>query len=76
MSEEKMELGFCDQLKQQHHMFCVQRDQAQVNLQQLVGAIYACEQMIKKYEESEQPKESVGDQGNGQVDEQAEEQSA
>ena len=32
-------------------MFKAQRNQAEVNLQQLIGAIYACELMIKKHEE-------------------------
>jgi hypothetical protein len=52
MSEAKKELSLLDQMKQQHQMYCQQRDQAQVNFQQLVGAIYALETMIKSHEES------------------------
>lgn len=55
MSDEKQEVApvvsLIDQLKMQHAAFVYQRDQANVNLQQLVGAIYACEVMIKKHEE-------------------------
>ncbi len=43
-------VSYLEQLKEQHKMFCVQRDQTQNNLQQLVGAIYACELMIAKME--------------------------
>lgn len=51
MSDEVKQLSFLDGLKQQHQGFIFQRDQAQVNLQQLIGAIYACEVMIKNHEE-------------------------
>lgn len=44
------ETSYLDQLKEQHKAFCAQRDLAQNNLQQLVGAIYACEMMIAKME--------------------------
>jgi len=43
-------VSYLDQLKEQHKMFCLQRDQTQSNLQQLVGAIYAVEVMIGKIE--------------------------
>lgn len=60
MSDEKQEVApvvsLIDQLKMQHAAFVFQRDQANVNLQQLVGAIYACEVMIKKHEEAEATK--------------------
>lgn len=46
-----VELSILDQLRAQHHAFVNQRDEAQVNLQQLIGAIYACELMIKKHED-------------------------
>lgn len=39
-----------EQLKDQYAMFCKQRDQAHMNLQQLIGAIYACEALIKQAE--------------------------
>ncbi len=65
------------QFRQQHAAFVQQRDQAQVNFQQLVGAIFACEQMIAKL--AEEMKEVVVPQGeceNVQVDEQQAEQTA
>lgn len=76
MSDEKQEVApvvsLIDQLKMQHAAFVFQRDQANVNLQQLVGAIYACEVMIKKHEEDLKglSQENLGDKGNGQDDEQ------
>jgi vacuolar-type H+-ATPase subunit D/Vma8 len=51
MSDVK-EVSILEQYKQQHAMFCAQRDQVQNNYQQLLGAIYACETMIKQYEEN------------------------
>lgn len=76
MSDEKQEVApvvsLIDQLKMQHAAFVFQRDQANVNLQQLVGAIYACEVMIKKHEEDLKglSQENLGDKGNGQADDQ------
>lgn len=63
--------GIFEQLKQQYAAFCSQRDQANINLQQLVGAIYACEVMIKKHEEDLKAisHENLGNQGSDQVDE-------
>jgi uncharacterized protein YaaN involved in tellurite resistance len=43
-------VSYLEQLKEQHKTFCAQRDHTQNNLQQLVGAIYACELMITKLE--------------------------
>lgn len=60
MSEEKQEvpvLSMLDQLKQQHANFVAQRDFAQNNLNQLLGAIFACDLMIKKFEDEEVKKE-------------------
>lgn len=51
MSEDKKEVGMLDQMKQQHAQYCQQRDQAQVNFQQLIGAIFALETLIKSHEE-------------------------
>lgn len=82
MSDEKQEVApvvsLIDQLKMQYAAFVFQRDQANVNLQQLVGAIYACEVMIKKHEEDLKglSQENLGDKGNGQADEQKQEQAA
>lgn len=39
------------QLRAHHAHFSLQRDQTQVTYQQLVGAIFACEMMIKDEEE-------------------------
>jgi hypothetical protein len=50
MSEVK-EMGLLESMKAQHAAFLQQRDQAQVNFQQLVGAIFALESMIKQHEE-------------------------
>jgi hypothetical protein len=57
MSVEKNEVSLLESLKKQHGQFIVQRDQAQINFQQLVGAIFACEFMIKQHEESLKSKE-------------------
>jgi hypothetical protein len=40
-------------VKEEHRMYVTQRDQAQVNFQQLAGAIYALELLIKKLESSD-----------------------
>lgn len=80
MSEQKQEQvpSLLAQLKQQHAMFTMQRDQAQANLNQLIGAIYACEVMIKKHEDAEtKPEPANENQGainDGEVDERKEEQ--
>lgn len=39
--------GILDELVQQHAQYRAQRDQAQVNFQQLSGAIFAIEELIK-----------------------------
>lgn len=75
-----LELSLLDQLRLQHASFVQQKDLAQNNLNQLVGAVYACEVMIKKHEEAEAQKglsqENLGDQENGEADKQQEEQAA
>ena len=56
MSVEKQEvpqLSLLDQLKLQRAQFNAQKDLAQTNLNQLVGAVFACDIMIKKFEEEE-----------------------
>jgi hypothetical protein len=83
MSEVKKDVpaqpSLLDQLRMQHASFMQQKDLAQNNLNQLVGAVYACEVMIKKHEEMEAQKglsmENLGDQGNGEADQQKKEQS-
>lgn len=72
MSVEKQEvpvLSMLDQLKVQYGQFLSQREIAQTNLNQLVGAIFACELMIKKYEEDAKglSKENLGDAQNGEA---------
>ena len=81
MSDQTMEvpaLSLLDQLRMQHASFVQQKDLAQNNLNQLVGAIYACEVMIKKHEEADAQKglsqENLGDQGNGEADSKQEKQ--
>lgn len=44
------EASILNQLKQQHAEFICQRDLAQNNYNQLLGAVFACELMIKKHE--------------------------
>ncbi len=44
-------LSILEQLKMQLMQYKAQRDQTQTNLQQLFGAIYASEEIIKKMEE-------------------------
>ena len=72
------ELSLLDQLKLQHASFVQQKDLAQNNLNQLVGAIYACEIMIKKHQDADPQiglsQENLGDQGNGETDKQEQEQ--
>ena len=66
------QLSLLDQLKLQRAQFAAQKDLAQNNLNQLVGAVFACDEMIKRHEEDarkELPKESPGDESNGQADE-------
>ncbi|HHT9109580.1 MAG TPA: hypothetical protein ACFYDZ_00305 [Candidatus Brocadiaceae bacterium] len=56
MSEEKKELSPLEQLKSDLQNFMVRRDQAQANLQQLIGAIFATEQAIQRISEpTEEP---------------------
>ena len=71
MSENK-EVSLLDQLKVQRAQFIQQRDFAQTNLNQLIGAIHACDIMIQRHEE-EASKQPAGDQGNGEADKQTEE---
>ncbi len=53
-------LSILEQLKQQHAQFLQQKEMAQNNMNQLIGAIYASEIMIKKHEE-EAKKGDCGD---------------
>lgn len=87
MSVEKQEvqtLSFLEQLKFQHANFIQQRDFAQNNLNQLIGAVFASEIMIKKYEEEAKNLEAVKDNvpnesketDNGEADNQDQEQAA
>ncbi len=50
-------LELIDKLKQEHANFCSQREQAQINFQQLQGAIFACESLIKHHEAQSKEKE-------------------
>jgi hypothetical protein len=53
MSEEKKELSLLDELKAEQAQYLQQRDLHQANLNQVIGAIYAVEQTIKKIEAKE-----------------------
>ncbi len=66
------QLSLLDQLKLQRAQFNAQKDLAQTNLNQLVGAVFACDEMIKKHEDdaAKQDVPNEGDQGNGEVIEQ------
>ncbi len=61
MSDQNLvpSLSLLDQLKMQHGQFVQQRDLAQNNLNQLIGAIYACEVMIQKHEHEMQKSQEV-----------------
>lgn len=64
MPEVKTEvpkLSLLDQLRQQHQQFVKSKILAENNLNQLVGAIYACELMIKKHEIEGSNEELPGD---------------
>lgn len=59
------ELSMIEQLNQQLNQFKAQRDQAQTNLNQLIGAIFACEMILKKHEEDAAKQASKGVEDNG-----------
>lgn len=72
------QISLLDQLKLQRAQFAAQKDLAQTNLNQLVGAVFACDEMIKKHEDDAAKvaglsQENLGGQGNGEaIDERAE----
>lgn len=73
------QMSLLDQLKLQRAQFAAQKDLAQTNLNQLVGAVFACDEMIKKHEEDAAKvvglsQENLGGQGNGEAIEQGTEQ--
>jgi hypothetical protein len=60
-----MSEALLEQLNQQRAQFIQQRDFAQNNLNQLIGAIYACDMMIEKHQKSiNSSSELAGEQGN------------
>jgi len=75
MSVEKQEvpqISLLDQLKMQRAQFNAQKDLAQTNLNQLVGAVFACDEMIKRHEDDAAKaaalsQENLGGQGNGEA---------
>lgn len=79
-NKEVPKLSLVEQLKHQHSQFVQQKEITQTNLNQLIGAIYACELMIQKHqiEESQQglSVENLGGQGNGETHKCEEEQTA
>jgi hypothetical protein len=77
MSDENKEMpqvSLIDQFKQQRAQFVQQKEFAQNNLNQLIGAIFACDLMIKKHED--EALKLSGGQGDGEADEQEEKQAA
>ena len=52
MSEQAQQVPLIVEYKNQLAAFIQQRDHAKMQFEQLQGAIFACEQMIKKYEDS------------------------
>jgi hypothetical protein len=69
-------ISLLDQLKAQHMGFLQQKEFAQNNLNQLIGAIFACEQMIKRHEDDAKSNQTddLGGQGDGGTDDQTQEQ--
>ena len=51
--QEAIQLNLLDQLKLQRAQFIAQKDLAANNLHQLIGAIHACDVMIKEHESVE-----------------------
>lgn len=74
---EVPKISLLDQLRAQHFGFVQQKELAQNNLNQLIGAIYACEQMIKRHEdEAAALTNQTGGQGDGDTDNQTQEHAA
>jgi hypothetical protein len=64
------QMSLLEQLKLQRAQFAAQKDLAQNNINQLIGALFACDEMIKKHEDEaakELSQENLGDQGNGEA---------
>ncbi len=76
MSEAK-ELSIIEELKIKLAGYMVQKEQAQVNLNQLVGAIFAFEYMIKMHETADSKKleeeEKDGEADNEEAQQHSEE---
>lgn len=73
------QMSLLDQLKLQRAQFSQQKDLAQTNLNQLIGAIFACDEMIKRHEEEDAKatplsQVNLGGQGNGDAIDQGTEQ--
>lgn len=60
-------LSLLDQLKIQREQFVQQKEFSQNSLNQFVGAIHACDAMIKNYEQ-EMNREKTPDQENSETD--------
>jgi hypothetical protein len=52
MSDANKVFDLVEQLQEQHKAFINQREQVTTNLQQLNGAIFACDALIKQHEEA------------------------
>lgn len=73
------QISLLEQLKIQRAQFSAQKDLAQNNLNQLIGALFACDDMIKRHEEDAAKvtglsQENLGDKGNVEVIEQGTQQ--
>jgi hypothetical protein len=65
MSDENKEapqVSLIDQFKQQRAQFVQQKEFAQNNLNQLIGAIFACDLMIKKHEDEALKEQKLPDE--------------
>jgi hypothetical protein len=49
--QDVQNLSFLEKTKKQREEFVSQRDLMQTNYQQIIGAIFACDALIKQYEE-------------------------
>ncbi len=81
VAQEKPKLSAIQHLQIQLANFIRQRDQVMANFEQVKGAIYACEEMIKKLEAEAKDNlgalaSSTGDSKDGEASDQSAEQAA
>lgn len=75
---ETKEVPLLVKFQQQLESFYKQREFAKNQFEQLQGAIFACENMIKQYQDSVSlnPNENLGETNDGEVDKHPEEEAA